>query len=113
MQEVTPEVAESMGLKSKKGSLVAQITAGGPAAKAGLQTGDVVTRIDGREVQSRNDLTRQVALVAPGREMHLLVLRDGRQQEVIVKSGERPSEEALARNDQNEQPQGRSNRFGR
>ena len=113
MQEVTPEVAESMGLKSKKGSLVAQVTAGGPAAKAGLQTGDVVTRIDGREVQSRNDLTRQVALVSPGREMHLIVLRDGRQQEVIVKSGERPSEEALARNDREEQPQGRGNRNSR
>jgi serine protease Do len=113
MQAITPEVAESMGLKSKKGALVAQVTAGGPAEKAGLQTGDLVTRFDGHEVQSQTDLTRQVALVSPGQEMHLTVLREGRQQEVTVKSGERPSEEALARNDQDEQPQGRSNRFGR
>jgi serine protease Do len=114
MQGVTDEVAESMGLKNKKGSLVAQVTAGGPAAKAGLQTGDLVTRINGHEVESSTDLTRQVALVSPGQDMRLSVLRDGRTQEVVVKSGERPSEEALARNDRNEQqPQGRSYRFGR
>jgi serine protease Do len=102
IQGVTPEVAESMGLKSKKGALVAQVTAGGPAARAGLQTGDLVTKIDGHEVQSQSDLTRQVALVSPGQDMHLTVLRDGRVQEVTVRSGERPSEEALARNDRQE-----------
>ncbi len=102
MQGITPDVAESMGLKSKKGALVAQVTAGGPAAKAGLQTGDLVTRIDGHEVASQSDLTRQVAQVAPGQDMHLTVLRDGRLQELTVRSGERPSEEALARNDRKE-----------
>jgi serine protease Do len=105
MQSITPDVAESMGLKSKKGALVAQVTAGGPAAKAGLQTGDLVTRIDGHEVESRDDLTRQVALVSPGQDMRLTVLREGRMQEVTVKSGERPSEEALARNDQEDRQQ--------
>jgi serine protease Do len=113
IQGITPEVAESMGLKSKKGALVAQLTPGGPAAKAGLQTGDLVTKIDGHEVDSQNDLTRQVALVSPGQDMRLTVLRDGRVQEVTVKSGLRPSEEELARNDQGDQPQGRSRRFGR
>jgi len=117
MQGVTPEVAESMGLRSKKGALVAQITRGGPAARAGLQTGDLVIRIDGHEVESQTDLTRRVAMVSPGQDMHLTVLRDGRVEQVTVRSGERPSEEALARNDrQEEQPQGegrRSNRYGR
>jgi serine protease Do len=102
VQEITPEIAESMGLKSKKGALVASLTAGGPASKAGLQTGDLVTRIDGHEVLSNSDLTRQVALVSPGQEIHLSVLRDGRAQEVTIKAGERPSEEALARNDRQE-----------
>jgi serine protease Do len=120
MQGITPDVAESMGLKSKKGALVAQVTAGGPAAKGGLQTGDLVTKIDGHEVESQTDLTRQVALVSPGQDMHLTVLRDGRVQEVTIRSGERPSEEALARNDRSDRDdrqggegQGRSNRFGR
>src|SRR6185312_4533975 len=117
IQGITPDVAESMGLKSKKGALVAQVTPDGPAAKGGLQTGDLVTKIDGHEVSSQTDLTRQVALVSPGQDMHLTVLRDGRTQEVTSKSGERPSEEALARNDQDEQPQQgegrRGDRFGR
>ena len=119
IQGITPEVAESMGLKSKKGALVAAVTTGGPAAKAGLQTGDLVTRINGHEVESQTDLTRQVALVSPGQDMRLTVLRDGRVQEINVKSGERPSEEALARNDREDrrdgegQGQGRSYRFGR
>jgi serine protease Do len=113
MQGITPDVAESMGLKSKKGALVAQVNAGGPAEKAGLQTGDLVTRINGHEVESQTDLTRQVAMVSPGQDMRLTVLREGRTQEVTVKSGERPSEEALARNDQEQQPQGRGNRYGR
>ncbi|MEI9892255.1 MAG: trypsin-like peptidase domain-containing protein [Caulobacteraceae bacterium] len=107
VQGMTPEVAESMGLKTKKGALVASVTAGGPAAKAGLQTGDLVTRIDGREVESNADLTRQVGLASPGQEMRLTVLRDGRVQEITVKSGERPSEEALARNDQDDRQERR------
>ena len=110
VQPITPEIAESMGIKSKKGALIASLTAGGPAANGGLQTGDLGTRIDGREVASQTDLTRQVALVAPGHDMRLTVLRDGRVQEMTVKSGERPSEEALARNDRQDRPQGPSGR---
>jgi serine protease Do len=113
IQGVTPEIAESMGLKVKKGALVASTTPGGPAARAGLQTGDLVTKIDGHEVSTQTDLTRQVALVSPGQEMHLTVLRDGRTQEVTVRSGERPSEEALAKNDQQDQGERREYRFGR
>ena len=112
VQAITPDVAESMGLKTRKGALVASVTRGGPAAKGGLQTGDLITRIDGREIDSNADLTRQIALVSPGQDMRLSVLRDGRAQEVTVRSGERPSEEVLARNDQEER-RGGSERFGR
>ena len=100
-----------MGLKStKKGALIASLTPGGPAAKSGLQQGDLVTRIDGHEVESQNDLTRQVALVSPGQDMHLSVLRDGRAQEITVRSGTRPSEDELARNDQDDRQGGRNSR---
>ena len=99
VQEVTPEIAESIGVKNKKGALVASLTPGGPASRAGLQTGDLVTRIDGREVLSSTDLTRQVGMVRVGQDIRLSVLRDGRAQEVVIKAGERPSEEALAAND--------------
>ena len=66
-------------------------------------TGDLVTRIDGREVLSSVDLTRRVGLVRVGQDIHLSVLRDGRMQDLTIKAGERPSEEALARNEQREQ----------
>ena len=102
IQGVTPEIAESLGLKSEKGALVASLTTGGPAAKGGLQTGDVITRIDGHDVKNNSDLTRQVGQVSPGQEMRLSVLRDGRTQDVTIKAGVRPSEEALARNDRRE-----------
>ena len=106
VQQITPEIAESMGLKSRRGALVASLTPGGPASRGGLQTGDLVTRIDGREVLSNADLTRQVGLVRVGQDIRLSVLRDGRVQEVVIKAGERPSEEALAANDQTPRERG-------
>ena len=105
VQQVTPEIAESLGVKSKKGALVASLTPGGPAAKAGLQTGDLVLKMDGHEVVSNSDLTRHVGLVRVGQDIHLTVLRDGRNQDVTIRAGERPSEEALARNDRNDDDQ--------
>lgn len=105
VQQVTPEIAESLGVKSKKGALVASLTPGGPAAKAGLQTGDLVLKMDGREVTSNSDLTRHVGLVRVGQDIHLSVLRDGHNQDVTIRAGERPSEEALARNERNEDDQ--------
>jgi serine protease Do len=99
VQAVTPEIAESLGIKSKKGALVASLTPGGPAFKAGLQTGDLVLKIDGREVASNSDLTRRVGTVRVGQDIHLNILRDGHNQDVTIRAGERPSEEALARND--------------
>ncbi len=99
VQAVTPEIAQSLGVKSDKGALVAGLTPGGPAERAGLMTGDLVTRIDGYEVKNNSDLTRHVGMVRVGQTVHLTVLRDGRMQDITVKAGERPSEEALARND--------------
>ena len=98
VQPVTAEIADSLGLKSTKGALVADLTAGGPAARAGLQPGDVVTRIDGHDVLSNADLTRHVGLVAVGGDIHLQVLRDGQVRQITIRAGERPAEEKLALN---------------
>jgi serine protease Do len=105
VQPVTDEIAESLGVKSTDGALVADLTPGGPAARAGLQTGDLVTRINGAAVKSNSDLTRRVGQVRVGEEVRLTVLRDGRTQEITVRAGERPSEESLARNDRRAGPQ--------
>jgi serine protease Do len=102
VQPVTDEIAQSLGVKDDKGALVADLAPGGPAARAGLQTGDLVTRIDGLEVKSNGDLTRRVGLVRVGQDVRLTVLRDGRAQEITIRAGERPSEESLARNERRE-----------
>jgi serine protease Do len=100
VQAVNDEIAESVGLpKGSKGALIAQLTPGGPAERAGLATGDVVIKIDGRNVLSNSDMTRRVGLVAVGQDIHLQVLRDGHAREITIRASERPSEEKLAFND--------------
>ena len=98
IQDVTPEIADSLGLKGRKGALVAQVTDGGPADMAGLKSGDVVLGVDGDTIGGASDLSRHVALVSPGQPIHLTVRRNGAEQTVTVRSGTRPSEDALASN---------------
>ena len=96
IQSLTPELADSLGVKSDKGAIVSQLVDGGPAAGAGLRTGDVVVGVDGRAISSASDLTRQVALAKPGDTIRLAVLRDGGRRDVEVRSGSRPAEPTLA-----------------
>jgi serine protease Do len=98
VQDVTGDIAESLGLTGK-GALVADLTPGGPAERAGLKPGDVVTRVNGEAVESATDLTRAVGRAPAGSAVRLEVRRDGRMQEVVVHSGVRPSEDQLAQND--------------
>jgi serine protease Do len=94
VQDVTPEIADSLGLHGK-GALIADLTPGGPSARAGLQPGDVVVKCDGRQVNSAAELTRDVALARVGETVRLEVLRDGRAREIDIRSGVRPTEAAL------------------
>ena len=97
VQGVTPEIAESLGLPEKKGALVAELTPGGPSERAGLRQGDLVLRVNGHDIANANELTRQVGLARPGDDIRLQVRRDGRVQDVVVRSGVRPSEAVLAK----------------
>jgi serine protease Do len=99
VQDITPEIAASLGVPPRSGALVADVTPDGPSAKGGLESGDLILKIDGNPVTSASDLTRQVALVHPGDEVRLQIRRSGRLQDVTVRSGTRPSEEALALDD--------------
>ena len=97
IQTLTPEVAESQGLgENQKGALIADLTAGGPGACAGLQVGDVVLTVNGKAVEDNTDLTRTVAAARPGERLQLEVLRQGRRQTVTVTSGTRPAESELS-----------------
>ncbi len=99
IQNVTPEIADSLGIVGKKGAIVSDLTPGGPADRAGLQPGDVVLALDGKPVASSTELTRMVGETRSGDVMHLQVLRAGHQLVVDVRSGVRPSEQELAKAD--------------
>jgi serine protease Do len=82
------EPALKLGVKESKGVVVVQVTPGGAAFKAGLKAGDVITAFNGVEVTDFNTFRNQVASTAPGTEVTLTVLRDGRPQQVRATLGE-------------------------
>jgi len=97
VQNLTPDIAESLGV-DKAGALVADVVPGGPSDQAGLRSGDLVYKIDGRPVTSAADLTRQVGQVRAGDTIRLDVRRDGQTRTIALKAGLRPSEDELAQN---------------
>jgi len=97
IQDISPEIAESLGKPDMKGALVDELVPGGPAAKAGVQAGDVVLSVNGVAVHSATELTRQVASSHTGDVMRLAILRGGESLTLDVRSGLRPSEEELAK----------------
>ncbi|WP_292217849.1 PDZ domain-containing protein, partial [Mesorhizobium sp.] len=78
IQPVTQDVASAMGLDHPGGALVAAVTEGSPAAKAGIATGDVITGFAGQEIKDPKDLSRAVAEVSPGARETLDVWRNGK-----------------------------------
>jgi serine protease Do len=88
IQEMTPELAKSMGLKEPKGALVAQVVPDSPAQKAGIEQGDVITEFDGKAVTSSKDLPRIVASTPVGKTVTVKLSRDGKATERQVILGE-------------------------
>ena len=91
IQTVSPETAESLGIPLNSGALVAEVTPGGPGARAGLQPGDIVLSVNGTKVGSSTELTRAVARTHSGDVMRLEIRRGGRVQTLSVTSGVRPT----------------------
>jgi serine protease Do len=92
IQDVTPELAKSLGLKENKGALVSQVVPGGPADKAGIEQGDVIVSFDGRMVDDSKDLPRIVASTTVGKTVTVKLLRDGKEVEGQAKVGEMEEE---------------------
>jgi serine protease Do len=76
----------------QEGAFVAEVTPGGPAAQAGLREGDVVVALNGQPVTSSTELTRRVGQAAPGDNLRLEIIREGRRQTINVRSGTRPAD---------------------
>ncbi|MGW8284835.1 MAG: DegQ family serine endoprotease [Candidatus Deferrimicrobiaceae bacterium] len=84
IQRLTPDMAESLGIPGKNGALVADVTKEGPAAKAGIRSGDVIVSFDGKKVESEHDLPQIVASTTPGKKVEVVVLRDGKEVKIPV-----------------------------
>ncbi len=95
IQDLTPEIAEAMGIPGKRGAVVSRVEPNSPAAAAGLRPGDVIVAVDGKPVKSSTDLRNRIGLMERGQKVKLTLLRDGREKQVEVVIGE-PAEEVIA-----------------
>jgi serine protease Do len=96
VQTVTQDVADNLGLKEAKGALVASVLPDSPAAKAGIETGDVITAFNGHEVKQMSDLPLLVANTKPEEKANVKVWRNGREHTLKAVIALRPSEKELA-----------------
>jgi serine protease Do len=90
IQDITPDLAKSFGLKEAKGVLISDVTEGSPAAKAGLKRGDVVKAFDGHEVENAHTLSRLVAATQPNSKAKVDIIRDGKEKTIEVTIGTMP-----------------------
>jgi serine protease Do len=94
IQPLTADIAESLGMKGSEGALVADPQEGGPAAKAGILSGDVITAVNGHAVKDARDLARQIGAMAPGTPAKLTLWREGNEKSVSLTLAELPKERA-------------------
>jgi len=97
IQPLTPELAESMGIKDEQGVLVSQVFDDTPAAEAGIQAGDVVLKFNGKAVGQASELQSAVAWTKPGTKVKVLLVRDGKRRTVTVTIAKRPEQPSMAR----------------
>jgi serine protease Do len=95
-QDVTPEIAQLLNLPRPQGVLVAQVEPKSPAAEAGIQRGDVILAMNGRNIDSYTTFRDQIAALRPGTRVQLTISREGQTLERTVTLGERPTETARA-----------------
>lgn len=105
IQSLNEDLADSIGVAHNRGEFVQAVEPGQPAANAGIRAGDVVVKVDGKEVTRDQTLSYIVANTAPGKRIPLEIIRDGKRMTVTATVGKRPSEEELAQNfEQESQP---------
>jgi len=107
IQQMTPEIASSLGVPSERGALVADVSPNSPAARAGLKQGDVIVKFNGREIDKLHDLPRLVAETPINSKADLTVWRSGHDEQLQVNVGQMPNDkQEVASDDQSQQPVG-------
>src|SRR5712692_6202557 len=91
IQPVTQDIADSMGLKNAEGALVADPQKDGPAAKAGVEAGDVITSANGQSIKDARELARTIGSLAPGNAVKLNILHKGQSKVVSLTLGQLPN----------------------
>jgi serine protease Do len=112
VQPVTRGIADSLGMKKAEGAMVDKPQNGSPAAKAGVQSGDVVTALNGTPVKDSRDLSRKVAALAPGSSVELDILRNGESKTLTITLGELPNRRQANAGNQEMQPDSGSPHIG-
>lgn len=96
IQELTPDLAKTFGLKDSKGVLISSVSPGDPADKAGIKAGDIIISFDGKPISDLNELPRIVASTAPDKVVSVRIVRDGKEESAFVKIGTKTEEEEFA-----------------
>jgi serine protease Do len=94
IDNVSKELAQSIGLSKPAGALVRSVEAGSPAEKAGIEAGDIVLKVDGKAVEKAGDLSRMIGNIKPGAKTTLQVHRRGALKDITSQIGEFESEDA-------------------
>ncbi len=109
VQPVTSDIADSLGLKEARGAIVDNPQDGSPAAKAGIEAGDVITAVNGTAIKDSRDLARTIATLAPGTSVKLEVFRKGDSKTVTLALGELPNERQAKENRNSDERRGQPN----
>jgi serine protease Do len=92
IQPVTPEIADSLGLKKAAGALVAEPQKDSPAVKAGIEAGDVIAKLNDQPVENARDLSRKIGSMTPGTTVKLAIVRKGAEKTISLTLGELPKQ---------------------
>lgn len=98
IQQVSKDIATSIGLDKPTGTLIAAVTKDSPAEKSGLRTGDTILKVDGRDVKGPKELSRAVAKLKPGTSVEFTIFRNGKQRKVKVSIGTMPGDKVASAN---------------
>lgn len=88
MQNLTPDLAKAFNIEEQQGAIISKITQGSPAAKAGLEAGDIVTSINGRPMNDASTIRTTVGLMRAGEKVNLGILRNGKPRNITLTLGE-------------------------
>jgi serine protease Do len=97
VQDITPGISKAMNLKDMKGVLVGDVSPSGPAQKSGVQRGDVILEVNGKQMQDSRELRNSISMMDPNATVNLKLLRNGSPTAVTVKLGELPTDKEQAK----------------